>query len=205
MLFFIIFGTRGVTLTGEKGDFHCPQCGPHNSFKIKKVRRFFTLYFIPIIPLDLLGEYLECSTCQGTFNTEVRDYDPSKAQEQIQAVYMVAMKQAMICTLLADGVIDDEEVKAVQEIFEELSGIQVTEDDLREEIMGIQRQGEDALELLSTIGQELNDSGKEKVIVSVHRIAAADGHVDESEIEYIHQLGQAMGMSPAHVRGVLAG
>ena len=67
------------------------------------------------------------------------------------------------------------------------------------------RQGEDALELLSAIGQELNDSGKEKVIVSVHRIAAADGHVDDSEIEYIHKLGQAMGMSPAHVRGVLAG
>ena len=204
MPFFIIFGTRGVTTSGERGDFHCPQCGPHNPYTIKTVRRFFTLYFIPIIPLDRLGEYLECSTCQGTFETEVRDYDPSQYQQQLQSVYMVAMKQAMICMLLADGVIDDEEVKAVQQIFEELSGVQVTELDLREEIAGIQRQGEDAVEILSAIGDELNDSGKEKVLLSAYRIAASDGNVDQSEVDYIYKLGAAMRMSQAHIKGVLA-
>ena len=205
MLFFIIFGTRGVTMSGESGDFHCPQCGPHNTYKIKKVRRFFTLYFIPIIPLDLLGEYLECSTCQGTFKTEVKDYDPSQYQQQLQSVYMIGMKQAMICMLLADGVIDDDEVHAVQQVFEELSGVQVTEEDLREEIAGIQRQGEDAIEILAAIADELNDSGKEKVLMSAYRIAASDGNVDDSEIAYIYKLGGAMKMSEAHIKGVLAG
>lgn len=205
MLFFIIFGTRGVTMSGERGDFHCPQCGANSGYTMKKVRRFFTLYFIPLIPLDLLGEYLECNTCQGNFKPEVRDYDPAQHEQQMQAVYMVAMKQAMICTLLADGVIDNAQVKAVQETFEEVSGVHVSEEDLREEIMGIQRQGEDALELVSSIGPELNDSGKEQVLICAHRVATANGNAADAELEYIYRLGKTMGMSQAHIQGAISG
>ena len=52
----IIFGTRGVTFTPEKGEFFCPGCCAERSFARKSVRRFFTLYFIPLVPLDKLGE-----------------------------------------------------------------------------------------------------------------------------------------------------
>ena len=38
----IIFGTRGVTSTLEKGDFLCPACCSHREYAHKRVRRFFT-------------------------------------------------------------------------------------------------------------------------------------------------------------------
>ena len=47
----IIFGTRGVKSTLSQGQFDCPQCGSNRAYKHKKVTRFFTLYFIPVIPL----------------------------------------------------------------------------------------------------------------------------------------------------------
>ena len=50
----IIFGTRGITYRMAAGRFACPSCGPGTGFTHRRVRRFFTLYFIPVIPLDQL-------------------------------------------------------------------------------------------------------------------------------------------------------
>ena len=71
MIFFIIWGTRGVTTSKGSGRFVCPSCGADRDYTLKQVRRFFTLYFIPIIPLGLLGTYVECRTCGGTFKDSV--------------------------------------------------------------------------------------------------------------------------------------
>ena len=71
----IIMGTRGVTMTPQKGDFYCPTCCETQPYHHKRVRRFFTLYFIPVIPLDVLGEYVECQTCMDTYKTAVLEID----------------------------------------------------------------------------------------------------------------------------------
>ncbi|MFT5820175.1 MAG: putative tellurite resistance protein B-like protein [Crocinitomix sp.] len=67
MLGFIIFGTRGVRSTMQEGQFHCPQCDGQTRFKHKKVTKFFTLYFIPLIPLGNKGTYVECQSCRNTY------------------------------------------------------------------------------------------------------------------------------------------
>jgi len=71
MVWLIIFGRRAVTGSQGGGTFHCPSCGPNKAYTHKRVRSFFTLYFIPVIPLSTLGEYVECGTCQGKYKPEV--------------------------------------------------------------------------------------------------------------------------------------
>ena len=90
----IFFGTRGVTLTGESGAFFCPECSDERSYKQKKVRRFFTLYFIPLVPLDLLGEYIECQTCRNTYNDKVLEIDSNSVNQDIEAEYERAMRKS---------------------------------------------------------------------------------------------------------------
>lgn len=199
----IIFGWRGVTSTKEKGLFHCPRCGPNLDYRHKSVRNFFTLYFIPIIPLNHLGEYVECQRCQGTFHHEILQYDPAAEGQMTQAIFMVAAKQLMISMLLADGVIDDNEVKELQTIFEELAGVEVTEEDLREEIAVVQETGSNALQLVAEFGPSLNDKGKEILVTAAYQIAIADGFVDASERQLLEQIGDTLGLSKAHMRGIL--
>ena len=76
MIAFIIFGTRGVKSTKEEGQFHCPQCNSSQHYRHRSVRRFFTLYFIPLIPLDKLGEYVECSSCRNTYIKRILEMSP---------------------------------------------------------------------------------------------------------------------------------
>ena len=205
MIPFIIFGTRGVTSTKERGEFHCPQCNVQCYYVHKSVRRFFTLYFIPLIPLDRLGEYVECTRCQRTFTEAVLNYDPNEGARQVEALFMVAMKQVMIAMLLADGVIDDQEVTELQTTYEDLSGAPITEQDLREEIAVIQQEGSSAIQMCQHLAGGLNDKGKEMVVTAAFQIAMADGRFDESEQQLIQEIGGALDLSPAHFRGIMAG
>jgi len=204
MVPFIIFGTRGVTFKKESGQFHCPSCGGGSDYVHKNVRRFFTLYFIPVIPLDSLGEYVECRACQGTYHVGILEYNPAASGVQVDALFMVAMKQVMIAMLLADGVIDDAEVKELKATFEDLAGVSVTEQDLREEIAAIQNEGSGAIELVQHLAAGLNDKGKEMVITAAYQIAAADGHVDPSEQQLLEEIGAALELSKAHFRGIMS-
>lgn len=199
----IIFGTRGVTTTPQRGSFHCPQCGAQRSYNYKRVRRFFTLYFIPLIPLDKLGEYVECPMCQGTFDPAVLNYDPANEALEIQAYFFIAVKQVMIAMLLADGVIDDSEVVMLQARYKEITGVEIPEDELREEIAVINASGSSALELVQNIAPQLNDSGKEIVMRAAYAIAAADGHIDVTEQTLMTQIGQALGLTQAHLAGII--
>jgi hypothetical protein len=72
----IIFGRRTMTKTNHSGSFRCPGCGPDQTYVHKEVKRWFTLYFIPIIPLGTVGAYIQCTRCHGQFTEDVLHYLP---------------------------------------------------------------------------------------------------------------------------------
>jgi zinc-ribbon family len=67
----IIFGMGSKHKKIGEGDFYCPHCRGRQYYFHKKAKRYFTLYFIPLIPLNDLGEFIECQTCKSTFSMEV--------------------------------------------------------------------------------------------------------------------------------------
>jgi tellurite resistance protein len=198
----IIFGTRGVTYNKTKGEFHCPRCGP-GRFHHKRVRRFFTLYFIPVLPLDLLGEYVECQGCTGTFNPEVLEYDPDADKANFEAEFHRAIRRVMVVMMLADGVIDDDEVRVILEIYEKLAGVAMDEGDLQREVARAQSEGLDVAAALAPYRGTLNDAGKEMVLRAAFHVALADGDFADEERALIQRIAAALEVSPAHLSGVL--
>lgn len=71
MLGLIIWGRKGVTSVAGAGTFDCPGCGPGKSYEHKKVTKYFTLYFIPLIPMGTHGEYVECQSCRKNWKPTV--------------------------------------------------------------------------------------------------------------------------------------
>ncbi|MEL6149655.1 MAG: zinc ribbon domain-containing protein [Chloroflexota bacterium] len=73
----IIFGARPRTTTTGKGEFYCPNCsgdeGQQRRYELKKSRNFFTLYFVPLVPLGAGEEYVECQYCGMVFKLDVLD------------------------------------------------------------------------------------------------------------------------------------
>ncbi|CAN5280178.1 zinc-ribbon domain-containing protein [soil metagenome] len=199
----IIFGTRGITTNPDKGTFFCPSCGPETPFRWRRVRRFFTLYFIPVIPMNMLGEYIECQRCKGTYDIQVLQFDPAKAADEMEAQYQVGMRQVMITMLLADGEIDEGEIDAIRRIYRELCGKDLDEATLRQQIDELHAQGISVQQILGGFSGMLNPHGQEKVLEAAYLVAMADGDFHESEQALLVQIGETLGLSKAHFRGLM--
>jgi len=200
----IIFGMRGVNSTMEKGEFNCPQCESDQMYKHKKVTRFFTLYFIPLIPLGRIGEFVECQNCKGTFIPKVLDYNKNNpGADKFLSEYEKAMKHSMIMIMLADGEIDDNEMTTVHSIINKFGHNDITIDELENLVEQVERQNEDISTYLKKVAPQLNEHGKEVIVKCALSVAASDGNIDDSELELIYQMADAMEMSKAHVKGIL--
>lgn len=67
----LIWGWRAVLTVLFTGRMSCPQCGTDTDFRHIAPRRYFTFFFVPVIPLEHLAPYVECAVCKGAFRVEV--------------------------------------------------------------------------------------------------------------------------------------
>jgi tellurite resistance protein len=203
MVFLIIFGTRGVTTTEARGEFHCPSCERKRPYEHKRVRRFFTLYFIPIIPLDTLGEYVECQRCRDTFAPAVLSFDPEAEERKVEAEFRAAVKRVMVMMMLADGEIAGDEVETIRTIYGKIAKTEISKDDVDREVAAARDDARSLKQYVaSTIGT-LNDAGKEVVVKAAFFVAAADGKITDEETTLLAELAGALEMSPSHFKGVV--
>jgi len=200
----IVFGTRGVKSTIKEGQFMCPQCATNKPYKHKKVTRFFTLYFIPLIPLGKAGEFVECQSCKGTFVSRVLDYDPNQGKNEFQAIYEKAMRHSMVLIMLADGEIDDNEMDTVLKIINKFGHNDITLEVLDLYVQEVQKNQEPIGTYLAKVTPSLNEHGKEMIIKCALSVASSDGHVDDSEIQLISEMAKTMEMSPSHLKGIMS-
>lgn len=73
----IIFGTKAKYKTIGKGVFYCPHCQTERNYERKQGKNYFALYFIPIIPMGDIGEFIECQRCGRTYSPDVLKFKPS--------------------------------------------------------------------------------------------------------------------------------
>jgi DnaJ-domain-containing protein 1 len=202
LYFIIIYGTRGMTSVGAQGRFHCPSCG-QSAYQHKKVRRWFTLFFIPMIPLDLAGEYIECGKCFGTYELDVLSYDPAAEAAQFEAAFQIAIRRTMVKMCLADGVVEPSEVQVIREIYSKVAGVELSEDDVREEIA-------EAMTDPRTVQQYLKDGigmfnlhAKELIVKAAFFVAAADGEFQTEEQKLLQNIGAALQMTKTQYQATL--
>lgn len=193
----IIFGTRGMNSRLESGSFHCPRCGNDKSFELIAVKRWFTLYFIPVIPLGEAGRYVECKSCAGTFDEKVRNYDPEAENARFKADFEDAMLQAMVAMAKADGVIDPEELETIADVMTKLSGQAYEVDEVEDVVRDPRAQSLDSV--LKNVAGALNPNGKAMVIHALCLVAKADGLIADAERNTVYRAGKLLGIRNADV------
>lgn len=77
----IIWGSKAQKKAGRSGMFYCPTCKDDCRFTLYKWQRYFTLYFIPLFPTELLSSHVECARCRGEFKELILEH----SREQIIA------------------------------------------------------------------------------------------------------------------------
>ncbi|MCC6144473.1 MAG: zinc-ribbon domain-containing protein [Candidatus Hydrogenedentes bacterium] len=63
----IIFGISNKATTVETGMFDCPVCRSRQRFARKHLKRYFAIFFIPLIPFGDAGVVVACERCRTQF------------------------------------------------------------------------------------------------------------------------------------------
>ncbi|MBI4902326.1 MAG: zinc-ribbon domain-containing protein [Acidobacteria bacterium] len=66
---FVLFGTRAVRRDIKDRipeRLHCPHCGMISDFRHQSVRQYFTLYFVPVVPISRSSQVITCNRCGGS-------------------------------------------------------------------------------------------------------------------------------------------
>ena len=201
----IIYGVKGFKSKVSAGKFYCPQCIQDRVERWYKVRNWFTLYFIPLIPLNIAGQYLECQTCLGTFNTDAMDHGPDHYEAEglkFEAEFQKAMKITMLLMMLADGKIDPAEIEVVRTIFGDLTKGDYPSETLIEDVKRLEENNTTIKGYLTDIGGRLNNGGKAMVFKAAILVAQADGEVAQEEEQLLKETYKALGLSRSQASGI---
>ena len=192
----LIWGWRTRFKTLAEGMFHCPGCGGDRHYAHKQARTWFTLFFLPVIPLKVLGEHVECQTCRKGYDMRVLTLPTSAALgEQLVA----ASREAAVWLLRIDGSASAR--AAAVAVLSQVSGTAWTDAALDADLQQV-----DIAQLpdrLRQLGDVMNEHGKEQFLGSVAAIAAGGGVVGEDSRRVLGDIAAALGMTPAHARGVI--
>ncbi len=199
----IIFGTRGVTTSAGGGQFYCPGCRATTGYSHKRVRSFFTLYFIPVIPLNVLDEYIECQGCRGTFKTEVLHMDLQNEDNDFEQLFHQTITRVMVHMMLAEGGIGEEAIETIRNIYSQLTGSQITAEQIHGGAEQEQREQNDIASVIAPCVNDLSDDGKEMLIKAAYLVAIADADLHYDEQALLERIGEAMGVSTDHLDRII--
>jgi len=194
----IIFGLRVFYRTIAQGTFHCRRCGGDREYRHRAGRRWFTLFFLPVIPLNSVGEHVQCTTCRTRYVTEVLS-QPTTAQ--MQAALPAGMRAA-VSAMLRSG--DPSSPASRQRAIEAVIGSGVQGYDEAMLNADLMQPFEAIRPALNQVGTQLTVQAREWYLAEVIRIAMADGPLTESERHAALAIGVDRGMTQAQVVGVVA-
>jgi len=126
-------------------------------------------------------------------------------QEQFDSQLEAGMKRTLVLMMMADGEIDENEVSAIQRVYRHWMDVDLSEDDIRTEAVAALSDTRGIAEHLNALVGRINSDGKEAIVSAAFMIAAMDGHVAESELDFLAQVGAALEMEAGEVQGIIEG
>jgi tellurite resistance protein len=199
----ILIGEINITYTKGIGEFYCPTCEKENPCQHKRVRRFLTIYFIPTVPLDLVSEHVRCLACRE--NHPLNSMELGKEDYERERVRQFAgdVKRVMVLTMLADGVIEDEEVEMIQQFYRRLGEDELTEEQILHEAEQARRAGTSAALYAQAIAGRRTDQEKAWIIRGAFAVATANGELSEERLRELKELPQALGIEESRFREII--
>jgi hypothetical protein len=194
----LIFGLRVFYRTITQGVFHCSRCGGDRPYRQCAGRRWLTLFFLPVIPLNPVGEHVRCGTCRTRYGTDVLSVPTAARMQAALPAGLRAATSVMLCSDDPPGTIARQ--RAIDAVVAAgMPGYNETMLDgdlaLPPEVIRL---------ALNEVGAQLTIQAREWYLADVIRIGMSDGPLTEGERQAAVAVGLDLGMTLAQSIGVIA-
>ncbi|MDL4775169.1 zinc-ribbon domain-containing protein [Actinomadura xylanilytica] len=195
----IIFGWRVVFFTLSRGVFHCPECGGDREYRRRYGRNFFSLFFIPVIPLNKSGgEFVQCDTCKGRWNTAVLEIPTTAELAQMPAMLLrMAVSQVLRSGDPAHQGARRRAVTVVRQAGDAGYDEAALDGDMGRSFDQVRAE-------MARASSALAPEARESILRAAAEIALADGTLSVSEEETLAAVGTDLELTRVQVTGVVS-
>jgi zinc-ribbon family len=193
----IIFGFRTFYRTIGQGVFHCRTCGGDRQYRHRAGRRFFTLFFLPVIPLGQRGEHVQCTTCKTTY---VMDVLRLPTADQMQTALPTGMRAAAAAMLQASYPASAAARQRAVAAIEGAGAAGYQDAHLEADLAQPPQARRDAL---GQVARQLTPDAREWFFAQAVRIGMADGPLTDAGRQAAEAVASELGMTQAQAIGVV--
>ncbi len=184
----IIFGTRGLkTKVSSEPPLtnQCPNCS--GTLYLKNYKRWFTLFFIPIFPINTVDTFYECGNCKSAYSEKIRDIlnqntdEKDKAIEEGKRLFAKALAASMTHMAMIDGDYAKEEER---EIIDTINNFPQYKDELVSIVENVKEKGNEnnyVFDLLSKVRYALSSEALLNLLAQSAIVLLADGKIEKEE------------------------
>jgi hypothetical protein len=195
----LIWGWRSLLKVLGVGEFHCPRCRADRSYQLVRPRRWFTMFFIPVIPLKWGENFVRCSACKAGFSEEILSAPTNK-----QFGYMIALgARAMYAKAIAAGLEHSEHM-----LTQALSSLAPFVDDTYNEAnltADIEAfKGHELIEYLAPLARSMELQGREALVGGLVACVHTAGDPPPAVGQVVSESAAALGLTAAHLAGIVA-
>lgn len=193
----LIWGLRVIYRTIGRGVFHCRKCGGDRDYRHRSGRRFVTVFFIPLIPLNKTGEHVQCMTCKTRYVTDVL---AAPTTAQMQTAMADGMRAAVVVMLVAGAPVGGPaRQRAITAIRE--AGLAGYDDATLE--TDLAKPAGEMTAAIERFGSQIRPEAKERYLAELVKIAMADAPLTSSERHAAESVAASLGMTQAQALGVI--
>ncbi len=200
----LIIGTIDLTYRRGTGTFFCPSCSQSRSYIRRVKRKFLTVYFIPMIPLQQVETTIECSKCGARHDESIADLDEGSVRKIQRLRAHEAVRRVLIMIVAADDIVTDDELDVVRNYCRKYLETDVSADQILDQAAKVQELDHDLISFVRYIAGDLDSQQKQLLVRHAFMAATASGELGEARQQILKSLPAALAMPESEFRQVIA-
>ena len=197
----IVIGTMNWSSTRSSGMFQCPNCESKEKFRYKSSRPFLTLYFIPVLPIGGIEEFVQCGRCKNAFDPAVLASRITPSPTSGQSASLTEAKpetfQGDLLTIIAlimmeDGQVTESEIDVARKIYQNITQSSITREVLGRTCSQVRLKRVHLLSFLYSVVERRSHAEKLLLVQAMFGVASADGAISPGRMAALKESQSAL-------------
>lgn len=186
--------------TVERGDFFCPVCNAAKSYQRKVARPFLTLYFIPVVPIGGLREFVLCRSCRKRFDPGI--LSPGAAAELLRAPqvangqgpFETELLRLIALMMVEDDRISEAEVTMATRVYQSMLGRPLSRSELERACREVVALRIKPSRYLGIAGEGMTYDQKLMSVQAMFAVAGAEGQISPRRLRSLMDAQQQLSL-----------